>query len=60
MADTPIRVPLDEETLQRLRERAAAERRATADEASVILTRALAPRPKRRTDGETVAETVDR
>ena len=45
--DETIRVPLDPETLARLRERALAARRATSDEAAVILTRALARRPQR-------------
>jgi len=45
--DETIRVPLDPETVARLRQRALAERRATSDEAAVILTRALA-RPARR------------
>jgi plasmid stability protein len=40
--DETIRVPLDAETVARLRQRALAERRATSDEAAVILTRALA------------------
>jgi hypothetical protein len=44
--DETIRVPLDPETLARLRERALAERRATSDEASVILSRVLARRPR--------------
>lgn len=47
MADTPIRVPLDEETLGKLRELAAAERRATADQAAIILARAMNRRAKR-------------
>jgi hypothetical protein len=41
-----VRVPLDAETLGRLREVALAERRATSDQAAVILTRALARRSK--------------
>jgi hypothetical protein len=48
MADTPIKVPIDPETFRRLRELAAIERRATADQAAVILTRALARKPRRR------------
>jgi len=44
---TPIRVPLDEETLRRLRERAEGERRATSDEAALILARFLARRDRR-------------
>jgi hypothetical protein len=47
MPETPIKVPLDDETLRQLRELAVSERRATADEASVILTRALARRSRR-------------
>jgi plasmid stability protein len=46
--DETIRVPLDPETVARLRQRALAERRATSDEAAVILTRALARRGQRR------------
>jgi hypothetical protein len=45
--DTSIRVPLDDETLRRLRDLAAAERRATADQASVILSRAMRRRQPR-------------
>ena len=45
--DETIRVPLDPETIARLRERALAARRATSDEAAVILTRALARRSRR-------------
>jgi plasmid stability protein len=40
--DETIRVELDQETVARLRSRALAERRATSDEAAIILTRALA------------------
>ena len=36
-----IRVPLDPETIERLRDRALAQRRATGDEAAVLLIRAL-------------------
>jgi hypothetical protein len=46
--DETIRVPLDPETLARLRAMALAERRATSDEAAVILTRAVARRAARR------------
>ena len=49
LMDETIRVPLDPETVTRLRERALAERRATADEAAVILTRALARQARRAT-----------
>ena len=49
MHETPIKVPLDDETLARLRELAAAERRGTADQAAVILSRAMARRARRRT-----------
>jgi plasmid stability protein len=45
--DETIRVPLDPETVARLRSRALAERRATSDEAAVILTRALARAARR-------------
>jgi plasmid stability protein len=45
--DETIRVPLDSETVARLRQRAVAERRATSDEAAVILTRALARQARR-------------
>jgi plasmid stability protein len=45
--DETIRVPLDPQTLARLRARAVVERRATSDEAAVLLTRALARRSKR-------------
>jgi hypothetical protein len=52
--DTSIRIPLDDETLRRLRELALAERRATADQASIILARAMRRRqpryPKRQAD----------
>lgn len=40
--DETIRVPLDPETLARLREQAIAERRATSDQAAILLIRALA------------------
>lgn len=43
-----VRVPLDAETLDRLRELALTERRATSDQAAVLLSRALARRTKRR------------
>ena len=53
--DETIRVPLDPETVARLRARAIADRRATSDEAAVNQTRALArlarrqaPRDERR------------
>jgi hypothetical protein len=46
MPETPIKVPLDDETLARLRELAASERRATADQAAVILTRVLRRRER--------------
>jgi plasmid stability protein len=45
--DETIRVPLDPETVERLRQRALTERRATSDEAAVILTRALARQARR-------------
>lgn len=54
--DETIRVPLDPETVARLRERALAERRATSDEAAVILTRALRRRPRRTADDSMAAE----
>ncbi len=47
MADELLRVPVDPETLARLRAKALAERRATGDEASIILTRVLARRARR-------------
>lgn len=47
MPETPIKVPLDDETLRQLREFAAAERRATVDQAAVILSRAMARRGRR-------------
>lgn len=47
MPETPIKVPLDDETLRRLRELATAERRATGDQAAIILSRALARRTRR-------------
>jgi hypothetical protein len=46
--DETIRVPLDAETLVRLRERALAERRATSDEAAVILERFLSRQRRQR------------
>jgi hypothetical protein len=42
-----VRVPLDPETVRALRELALAERRATGDQAAVILMRALARRQRR-------------
>jgi hypothetical protein len=42
-----VRVPLDADTLEHLRQLALAERRATSDQAAVILTRALARRSRR-------------
>lgn len=53
--ETLIRVPLDDETLRRLRELAVKERRATSEQAAVILTRALARRARQeqtRPDGK--------
>jgi hypothetical protein len=45
--DETIRVPLDPETVARLRSRALAERRGTSDQAAVILTRTLARQARR-------------
>jgi hypothetical protein len=50
MSQSQIRIPLDDETLHQLRELAASERRATADQAAVILARAMARRARQRTD----------
>jgi predicted transcriptional regulator len=47
MPETPIKVPLDDETLRRLRELATTERRGTSDQASILLSRALARRERR-------------
>ena len=52
MAETAIRVPLDDDTLRRLRDLAVVERRGTADQAAVILARALARRERRRAPAE--------
>jgi hypothetical protein len=46
MQQTSIRVALDEETLRHLRELAATERRATADQAAVILTKVMTRRAR--------------
>lgn len=45
---TRIRVELDSDTIRRLAELAAEERRPTAEQAAVILQRAMARRAKRR------------
>jgi hypothetical protein len=50
MSETAIRVPIDEETLKHLRELATKERRATAEQAAVILERAVSRRTKREAD----------
>ena len=42
-----VRVPLDPERLEQLRQLALAERRATSDQAAIILTRALERRSRR-------------
>jgi hypothetical protein len=47
-----VRVPLDADSLERLRQLALAERRATSDQAAVILIRALARHAQRRRDPE--------
>ena len=57
--ETPIRVPLAPETLRRLQELAAAERRGTGDQAAVILTRAMARR-SRRGPADRLAEAAQR
>lgn len=54
--DETIKVPLDAKTLERLRERAITDRRATSDEAAVILTRVLTPRLPRRAGPQTPGE----
>lgn len=42
-----VRVPLDSASLERLRELALSERRATSDQASILLERALARQSRR-------------
>lgn len=56
MRDELLRVPVDAETLDRLRERALAERRGTADEAAIILQRVLARTVRRQRTVEPTAE----
>ena len=47
MPQTRIRVSIDDETLRRLRELAELDRRPTADQAAVILERAIARQARR-------------
>jgi len=46
MRETPLRIPIDDLTLAQLRELAASERRAPADQAALILARAMARRAR--------------